>query len=72
MEDLLAILGGIGETNHDEEGESIDSHHSPKPIRAMGDQVEVTRGRVDLKGIIRARNEDTHFDGFMLERLGEA
>lgn len=63
VEDLLASLGKIGETDHNKERQGIDCGHSPKPIRAIGYEVEVSHGRVDPESIIGASDEDSHFDG---------
>ena len=59
MQDLLALLGKVSETNNNDERESIDRGHSPKPVRAMSGNVEIEPGgRIDFESIIGACNKE--------------
>lgn len=62
MEDLLASFSKVGEADNNQQGESIDGSYSPEPIRSIDNEMEVSRGRVDVKSIIGTSDEDVHFD----------
>ena len=63
MEDLLASLSEVGKADYDKKGQGIDGSHGPKPIRSIGNKMEVSHRRVDLQSIIGTGDEDIHFDG---------
>ena len=62
MEDLLPLGSNECKANDEEEGTTVDSCHSPEPIRpGSSEMMEITSGWIDLERIVRSL-EEAHFE----------
>lgn len=52
VEDLLTVLGEVGQGDDREEDEEVDGGYSPEPVGAASGEVVVGGGRIDFEGIV--------------------